>query len=143
VRKPKRQRWWNIPENLKMFRGPGRCSWCGKHCITVPHHIFAKGMGGNRPPGDARINLIAVGAELECPCHTFIHSDARTSPGKKKRQLIDLVAAREGALPFEILEALCDLSNCTKDTTLEQLEEKGLLQWVRGGIGSFGSLTKE
>src|ERR1700735_3886478 len=134
------KRWWIIPENLELFRGPGRCSWCGKQCKNrEPHHIFAKGMGGNKPPGDSRINLIALGAtqSFECPCHTFIHS--QHDPKEARIMLWKLVAAREGIEDWRtIRNANMRLALCTKDTTLEDLQEKGLLKWVRGGFGNGG-----
>lgn len=89
-------------------------------------------MGGNKPPGDARINLIALGSSrtLECPCHTIIHSDARTSPETKRTILFGIVAAREGTTADVIEDALYDLKREGKDTTEEMLEAKGLLQWL-------------
>lgn len=129
----RRKRWWIIPENVAANTNEGRCSWCGKICRQREnHHIFAKGMGGNKPPGDVRINLIALGSSktLECPCHTIIHSDARTSPEEKRKIAIGIVAAREGST-FEVIEdALYALKREGKDSTEEMLEEKGLLQWL-------------
>lgn len=139
--KKKRDRWWNIPENLEMFRGPGRCSWCGKTCkAREPHHIFARGMGGNKPPGDSRINLIALGSSqgFECPCHMKIHSEAID-----QELLLAIVGAREGLGRSDVRKILFCLARCTKDTTLEELEEKGLFKWVRGGFGTGANQAGE
>ena len=125
------QRWWNIPENLEAIRAIRRCSWCGKRCPTDVHHLLAKGLGGNKPPGDSWINLVPVGASatLECPCHTKIHSEG--SPGAKLGILIGIVAARVGASASDIMVGLRAMQLCTKDTTVKELEERNLLKWVK------------
>ncbi len=133
-------RWWNRPENLALFRGPGRCSYCGKRCkVREPHHILAKGMGGNKPPGDSRINLIALGSTqgLQCPCHSLIHSTG--SPKVIRATLIDLVAIREGVKADVIESALLELRRCGKWTTEDELEEMGVLRWVIAGVGGSGT----
>jgi hypothetical protein len=94
-------------------------------------------MGGSKPPGDSRINLLAVGAPFECPCHDNIHSGRLKL---SRSTAIEIVAARERADLGEISEALWSLKRCTKSTTFKQLEEKGLLKWVIGGIGRSGGL---
>jgi hypothetical protein len=151
--KTERYRWWVITENLKLMRQAGRCSWCGKRCPTVAHHVRAKGMGGNKPPGDAWINLVPVGAPLECPCHTKIHSEGQRQQATNFELLMTIVSLRVGA-EIEVVEAALNaLARCTKDTTLEKLKEKGLWQWVipdqwksrslkaPAGSGSLGSLS--
>jgi hypothetical protein len=138
----KRDRWYidapgSLCEgNLAAIRAIGRCCWCGKRCPCDVHHIFAKGMGGNKPPGDSWINLVPVGASatLECPCHTKIHGSL--PPMAARFVLVHLVAARENVHGKDIFDALFQLQCCTKDTTPEELLEKGLLKWVsRFGTG--------
>ncbi len=53
---------------------PGKCRWCGKHCVRLcGHHLFAKGHNGGRQI-DIPCNLISLGfTAFECRCHDQHH----------------------------------------------------------------------
>jgi hypothetical protein len=67
---------------LKEFRQPGYCELCHLYVkVREPHHLRAKGMGGNGAI-EIRINLIALGGSYKlfdgrrrfsCQCHHDIH----------------------------------------------------------------------
>ncbi len=90
------------PETLDRFRGPGRCSWCGKSCSTTEgHHWRSRGAGRL----DIRINLLRLGSSLtfECPCHGILQ-------GKKEHEakVIELIAIREKTTP-EAVETVVNM----------------------------------
>lgn len=67
------------------------CERCHSRAYGEPHHIFTRGSGG----GDIRENLI----QLCIDCHIGAH-DGRVG----QRELIDLVAQREGKTAEEIVK---------------------------------------
>jgi len=56
---------------LDEFRRKVLCEWCERPAVLVPHHIYARGMGGGGRL-DIRENLIS----LCCICHHFAHMGA-------------------------------------------------------------------
>jgi hypothetical protein len=113
------------PKLLRRFRAPGYCEVCGLYCKNrKPHHIRAKGMGGNGVL-DVAINLVAVGGvekrpdgrvKFSCPCHQLIHA------GKiGTEELLKIVAIRENTDAQTVQEVL-DWMRRTVRPTPGQLE---------------------
>lgn len=75
---------------IAMMRKP-HCERCRSRAYGEPHHIFTRGSGG----GDIRENLI----QLCIDCHIGAH-DSRVG----QRELIDIVAQREGKTSDEIVK---------------------------------------
>lgn len=69
---------------LGEFRG-WLCEWCGLREWSVPHHLWARGMGGGGRL-DVRINLISLCAF----CHNDVHAGLI-----QRCDLLAVVAARE------------------------------------------------
>lgn len=87
------------PKLLAQFRGPGCCENCGKPCSNrEAHHLWPRGRGFQL---DIRINLMAVGAGFECPCHTERHNS-----GEHKSDMLAKVAAREDTFQHHIGEVI-------------------------------------
>lgn len=84
-------------ELLKTCRTSGLCEYCGKSCRSrEPHHLFCRGIGGGGRL-DIPINLLALGAAFECPCHRLFHA------GKISRlQMLEKIAEREGRTADDI-----------------------------------------
>jgi hypothetical protein len=92
------------------------CENCGtKVQRCEPHHLRAKGMGGNGIL-EVRINLIALGSQklFSCQCHRNLH-DGLIDP----RRLLRIVAIRERLRVEEIVEVLDLFRRLVKPTQRE------------------------
>ena len=100
-------------KTLDLFRGPGKCEWCGRLVRRrEPHHIFGRGYGGAERV-DVKINLIALCAVYAggANCHHELHQ------GRILRaDLLAKVAAREGMLQAEVEAEVRRLRNAPKGT---------------------------
>lgn len=90
-------------KTLDLYRGPGRCQFCGNSCSKrEPHHLRAKGLGSGKRI-DIPINLIALGSTplFQCSCHTKI-GDGNI----KAANVLAIVAQRECTLSNTITEVM-------------------------------------
>ena len=87
------------PEFLAQFRGPGICEYCRRTVRNrEPHHLFCRGMGGACQL-DVMINLMALCATFSGGQHCHHRYHFGIIP---KRELIAIVAHREGMTPEEL-----------------------------------------
>lgn len=87
---------------LEKFRH-GPCEHCGKVGRTDPHHVYAK---GNECRLDIRENLVALCRR----CHTEHHSGHSPT----RRELLAIVARREGTTPEAIQAKIWRLRRAEK-----------------------------
>lgn len=106
---------------LANIRLPGICDYCGKMAsVRQPHHLRCRGMGG-RARLDIPINLAA----LHPKCHKEVQGQSY-----RERVILWKVAARELYAAYHIKQVVNHLLRLPKETTEDELEELGLLQWV-------------
>lgn len=90
---------------LDQFRAAGHCELCGKWSPTRdPHHLARRGMGGGGRL-DVRINIIA----LCWLCHLRVHDGVIP-----RKEIIRLVAAREGISPEALVDEIHRLRRTSK-----------------------------
>lgn len=109
-------------KTLDLFRTWGRCSWCGKQGQREAAHVFACGRS-NANRLDIRINLIALGLGpwaglYTCTCHVEHHAGRDPT----QRDLLAVVAAREGELQDDIERAVRIIQNLDKAARPWQLD---------------------
>ena len=105
---------------LKTFRVAGLCESCQRYCkVREPHHLRAKGMGGNGVL-DLRINLISLGGSVllpdgrrlfGCACHHDVHTGKIAA-----ERILRVVALREKVHVEEIIEVMDFLRRLVKPT---------------------------
>ncbi len=96
------------PVLLASFRTKN-CEWCGRKPPSEPHHVSAKGMGGQQI--DHRLNLVA----LCFKCHAD-HHDGREP---RKHQLESkIIVPREGVTVDEIETFINNFRRLPKEETI-------------------------
>lgn len=103
------------PELVYQFRKQTVCEWCGRRVKSglAPHHVFTRGAGQL----DVSFNLIALCPPTGNNCHQLFHD------GHIMREdLLAKVAAREGVLQDDIVDAVHFLRRLPKRPSMQRLD---------------------